>query len=91
MLVYCPNCKRVWLLPSSASYGRCKACNTTAISVFNINIIKGSEEMLDYEDMILARQEMIEIWEDDPDSAACEIGKCWWDDLPDEEFTEVFI
>ena len=30
--------------------------------------------MPDYEDMILTRQEMIEIFEDDPDSALCPIG-----------------
>ncbi len=42
--------------------------------------------MPDYEDMILQRQELIEIWEDEPDSAACPIGHCWWDDIPEEQF-----
>ena len=46
--------------------------------------------MPDYEDMILARQELAEIFEDDPDSAEALIGRCWWDYLPDEEFTEVY-
>lgn len=45
--------------------------------------------MPDYEDMILARQEMLEIYEDDPDSSLCPYNKCWWDDIPDEEFDEL--
>ncbi len=42
--------------------------------------------MPDYEDMILQRQELMEIWEDEPDSALCQ--HCWWDDIPEEEFNE---
>ena len=42
--------------------------------------------MPDYEDMILQRQELIEIWEDEPDSSLCPIGHCWWDDIPEDEF-----
>lgn len=30
--------------------------------------------MIDYEDLILQKQELIEIWEDEPDSADCSIG-----------------
>lgn len=44
--------------------------------------------MPDYEDMILQKQELIEIWEDEPDSALCPIGYCWWDDIPEDEFYE---
>ena len=42
--------------------------------------------MVDYEDLILERQDMIEIMEDEPDSAYCPIGRCWWDDIPDDYF-----
>lgn len=42
--------------------------------------------MPDYEDLILQRQENIEIWEDEPDSAYCPINKCWWDDIPEDDF-----
>lgn len=42
--------------------------------------------MPDYEDLILQRQELIEIWEDDPDSSLCPQGRCWWDDIPEDEF-----
>ena len=35
MWVYCPNCKKVWLIASTTPYGRCKACNCTAIALFN--------------------------------------------------------
>ena len=41
---------------------------------------------IDYEDLILARQDLQEIWEDEPDSAECPIGHCWWDDIPEDEF-----
>ena len=44
---------------------------------------------MDYEELILIRQDYIEILEDEPDSAECMIGRCWWDDLPDEDFIEV--
>lgn len=49
--------------------------------------------MIDYEDLILQRQENIEIWEDDPDSPylqaqGFDTGN-WWDDIPDEEFKVV--
>lgn len=44
--------------------------------------------MIDYADLILQRQELIEIWEDEPDSALCPIGHCWWDDIPEDEFNE---
>ena len=44
--------------------------------------------MPDYEDLILQKQELIEIWEDEPDSADCPIGHCWWDDIPEDEFYE---
>lgn len=47
--------------------------------------------MIDYEALILERQENIEIWEDEPDSPYLnqhlESGN-WWDDIPDEEFEE---
>ena len=46
---------------------------------------------MDYEELILIKQDMIEIYEDEPDSAECLIGRCWWDDLPDDEFTEVIL
>lgn len=42
--------------------------------------------MTDYEDLILQKQELIEIWEDEQDSSICPIGHCWWDDLPEEVF-----
>ena len=42
--------------------------------------------MIDYEDLILERQENIEIWEDEPDSPY--LGGSWWDEIPDEEFEE---
>lgn len=47
--------------------------------------------MTDWEEMILLRQELIEIWEDDPDSPFLQnAGKSnWWDDIPPEEFEEV--
>lgn len=45
--------------------------------------------MPDYEDLILQRQELQEIYEDEPDSAEALIGRCWWDYIPDNEFTEV--
>ena len=56
---------------------------------------------IDYEDLILTRQDLQEIREDnpgylflepdkydedDPDSADCPIGHCWWDDIPVEAF-----
>ena len=47
--------------------------------------------MINYEDLILQRQENIEIWEDEPDSPYLQ-GQGfapegnWWDDIPDEEF-----
>ena len=44
--------------------------------------------MIDYEAMILERQENIEIWEDDPDSPYLsqhfDSGN-WWDEIPDED------
>lgn len=40
--------------------------------------------MIDYEDLILQRQELMEIWEDDPDAAAA-LGY-WWDEIPPEDF-----
>ena len=42
--------------------------------------------MIDYEDLILQRQELQEIYEDEPDSAECPQGRCWWDDIPEDEF-----
>ncbi len=42
--------------------------------------------MIDYEDLILQRQELQEIYEDEPDSSLCPIGRCWWDDIPEEDF-----
>ena len=39
--------------------------------------------MIDYEDMILQRQDLLEIYEDDPDNI---IVKNWWDDIPDGYF-----
>ena len=42
--------------------------------------------MPDYEDLILQRQELQEIYEDDPDSSLCPTGRCWWDDIPEEDF-----
>lgn len=42
--------------------------------------------MIDYEDLILQRQEQQEIYEDDSDSSLCPIGACWWDDIPEEDF-----
>lgn len=44
--------------------------------------------MPDYEDLILQRQEQQEIYEDEPDSALCPQGRCWWDDIPEDEFYE---
>lgn len=41
--------------------------------------------MIDYEDMILARQELDEIYEDDPESYAALTGN-WWDELDPEVF-----
>lgn len=46
--------------------------------------------MRDYEDLILQRQENIEIWEDDPDSPYLRgqgFRNNWWDEIPEEEFT----
>lgn len=40
--------------------------------------------MIDYEDMILARQEAIEIWEDEPDSPYLDE----WIDVIDEVINE---
>lgn len=47
--------------------------------------------MVDYEDLILQRQELIEIWEDDPDSPFLHGSgdDHWWDEIPPEEFEEV--
>ena len=48
--------------------------------------------MVDYEALILERQENIEIWEDEPDSTYLQQpfdSGNWWDDIPDEEFEEV--
>ena len=52
--------------------------------------------MIDYEELILIRQELQEIFEDDPEdpAAAAMLGaaiahEAWWDDIPDNEF-EVF-
>lgn len=51
--------------------------------------------MPDYEDLILERQELIEIWEDDQEAAAAlgfrwddDPGN-WWDEIPPEDFEEV--
>ncbi len=45
--------------------------------------------MIDYEDLILERQENIEIWEDEPDSPYLPQGMSnWWDEIPPEEFEE---
>lgn len=41
---------------------------------------------MDYEDLILRRQELLEIYEDEPDSSQCPIGRCWWDDILEEDF-----
>lgn len=46
--------------------------------------------MIDYEELILERQDMIEIYEDEPDSSLCPIGRCWWDDLPEDAYEVVF-
>ncbi len=47
--------------------------------------------MIDYEDLILERQENREIWEDEPDSPYLrqrfDSGN-WWDEIPPEEFEE---
>lgn len=43
----------------------------------------------DYEDLILQRQEMVEIWEDDPDSPFLQGEGNWWDEIPEEDFEEV--
>ena len=40
---------------------------------------------MDYEELILIRQDLAEIYEDDPDSSLCPIGRCWWDDIPEED------
>ena len=48
--------------------------------------------MVDYEALILERQENIEIWEDEPDSPYLQQpfdSGNWGDDIPDEEFEEV--
>lgn len=48
--------------------------------------------MVDYEALILERQENIEIREDEPDSPYLQQpfdSGNWWDDIPDEEFEEV--
>ena len=42
--------------------------------------------MPDYEELILIKQDLIEIMEDEPDSALCPIGFCWWDDISEDEF-----
>ncbi len=42
--------------------------------------------MPDYEDMILERQELIEIWEDEPDIYESLLDGSWWDDLGPEVF-----
>lgn len=44
--------------------------------------------MPDYEDLILQRQEQQEILEDEPDSAECPLGHCWWDDIPEDKIHE---
>ena len=53
--------------------------------------IKEGRGMIDYEALILERQENIEIWEDDPDSPYLnqhfDSGN-WWDEIPPEEFEE---
>ncbi len=42
---------------------------------------------IDYEELILMKQEMIEIWEDDPDSPYLQSADDqWWNDVPDEDF-----
>ena len=38
---------------------------------------------------IITPDEFMDIWEDEPDSAEALIGRCWWDYIPDNEFTEV--
>lgn len=51
--------------------------------------------MIDYEYLILLRQDMQECWEDDPDGAQAHLGltsediDAWWDEIPSEDFTEV--
>lgn len=49
--------------------------------------------MIDYEALILAKQEAIEIWEDDPDSlfikGCFDDSDNWWDEIPPGEFEEV--
>ena len=47
--------------------------------------------MVDYEALILERQELQEIWEDDPDSPFLMneegVGPvAWWDSIPEDEF-----
>ncbi len=51
--------------------------------------------MIDYEYLILLRQDLQEIMEDDPDGAQAHLGlysddtENWWDEIPPEEFKEV--
>lgn len=53
--------------------------------------------MPDYEDLILQRQELMEVWEDDPDAAAAlgfrwsDEPDNWWDEIPPEDFEEVLL
>lgn len=42
--------------------------------------------MPDYEDMILERQELIEIYEDEPDIYESLLDGSWWDDVDPEVF-----
>lgn len=51
--------------------------------------------MIDYEYLILLRQDLQEILEDDPDGVQAHLGLTseeidnWWDEIPTEDFTEV--
>ena len=38
--------------------------------------------MIDYEELILIRQDLQEIYEDDPEDPVVK----WWDDIPDDYF-----
>ena len=42
--------------------------------------------MVDYEDMILERQDLMEIWEDEPDIYESLLDGSWWDDVDPEVF-----
>lgn len=45
---------------------------------------------IDYEELILIKQELIEIWEDDPESPFLQAEDEWWNDIPDEDFVTTY-